>query len=87
MLSLLELLMTQQMKHRQIFLKILKETGHLKGAATKNFCHAYQILAIKGVGGGIGGGEGGGESVKTGKFITKIFFQIMLNEVVKICEK
>ena len=85
MLSLVELLMTQQMKHRKIFLKILKETGHLKEAATKNFSHAYQIFAIKGL---VGGGRGVavGESVKTGKFVTKILFQIMLNDV-KISEK
>ena len=41
-----------------------------KGALTKNFCQAWQILAINEV------GEGGGlsESVKKGKFVTKIFF-------------
>ena len=26
-------------------------------------------------------------SAKKGKFVTKFFFQIMLNEVLKICEK
>ena len=37
------------------------------------------MLAVKG-----GGGAGLSESVKKGKFV---FFQIMLNEVLKICEK
>ena len=41
-----------------------------KGASTKNFCHAQQILAVKGV--GVGGGLR--QSVKNGKFVTKIFF-------------
>ena len=27
------------------------------------------------------------ESVKKGKFVTEVFFQIMLNEVLNICEK
>ena len=35
---------------------------------------------------GWGGGEFS-ESVKKGKFMTEIFFQIMLNEVLKIYEK
>ena len=35
------------------------------------------------------GGEGRdlSESFEKGKFVTKIFFQIMLNEVLKTCEK
>ena len=27
------------------------------------------------------------ESVKKGRFVTKIFFKIILNEILKICEK
>ena len=36
-----------------------------------------------------GWGRGGrlSDSVKKGKFVTKYFFQIMMNEVLKICEK
>ena len=34
-----------------------------------------------------GGGGGGFESIKKGKIVTKILFQIMLNEVLKICKK
>ena len=41
---------------------------HSKRASTKNFCHTYQILAIKGVGGGLR------EFVKKGKFVIKIYF-------------
>ena len=41
------------------------------GAVTKSFCHAEQILAVKGVGVGVGGLS---EAVKKGKFVTKIFF-------------
>ena len=49
-----------------------------KGASTKNSCHARQILAVK---------RGLREFVKKGKFVTKkFFFQIMLNEVLKVCE-
>ena len=38
----------------------------IKGALTKNFCHAKRILAVKEV--------GLSESIKEGKFVTKIFF-------------
>ena len=38
-----------------------------KGASTKNFCHAEQILAVKEVG-------GLSQSVKKVKFATKTFF-------------
>ena len=51
----------------------------IQWASTKNYCHAYRILSVKGVG-------RLSESVKKGKFMTKIFFQIMLNEVLKICK-
>ena len=34
-----------------------------------------------------GGGGWFSESVKKGTFVTKIFFQTMLNEVLKTCEK
>ena len=33
------------------------------------------------------GWRGLSESVKKGKFVTKIFFQIILNEILKICVK
>ena len=52
-----------------------------KGALTKNFCHTQRNLAVK------GGGGLGGESVNKEKFMVKIFFQIRLNEVLKICKK
>ena len=51
-----------------------------EGALTKNFCHALQILAIKGVG-------GLSESVKRENLRQKSFLQIILNEVLRICEK
>ena len=57
-----------------------------KGALTKNLRHAYRILAIKGVGGGGGGGVGV-NPLKKENLGPKHFFQIMLNEVLKICGK
>ena len=37
---------------------------------------------------GGGGGRGKlGESVKEGKFVTEILFQLILNEVLKSCKK
>ena len=42
---------------------------------------------VEGVGWGGGGGGGVSESIKKGKLLTKTFFQIMLNEVLKICGK
>ena len=39
-------------------------------------------------GGWEGGGRGKlGESVKEGKFVTEILFQLILNEVLKSCKK
>ena len=51
------------------------------GNLTENFCHAKQILAIKGV--GVGGLR---ESVKKENRDENLF-QITLNEVLKCCKK
>ena len=53
------------------------------GALAKNFCHAKWILAD------LRGWASGSlsESVKKGKFVTKIFFQIVLNKFLKTCDK
>ena len=53
---------------------------HHKGSIDKKVLSRQQILAVKGVG-------GLNETVKKGKLVTEIFFQIMLNEVLTICEK
>ena len=45
-----------------------------------NFCHILQILAVKGMG-------ALNETIKKGNFVTKTIFQVMLNEVLKSCEK
>ena len=55
----------------------MKETWNFKRALTKNICYTLPILDIK-----------GSESLKQRKkFWWKYFFPIMLNEVLKICEK
>ena len=49
-------------------------------ASRRNLWIAYQILAVKSV-------AGLDKCMKTVKFVTKIFFLIMLNEELKSCEK
>ena len=44
-------------------------------------------MAVKGKGGGEGGATVSSESVNKGRFGTKIFLQIMLSEVLKICQQ
>ena len=46
----------------------------------RNFSQPWQILAVKGV-------DSLSESVKKEKFVMKIFFQLMLNEVLNSCKK
>ena len=50
------------------------------GNIDKGFSSRWVILGIKGVG-------SLGEFVEKGKFVTKPFFQTMLNEVKKTCKK
>ena len=50
------------------------------GNIDKKTCHTQLVLDVKGVG-------ALGESLKKGKFVTKFFFEIMLNEVSKRCKK
>ena len=50
------------------------------GNIDKGFSSRWVILGIKGVG-------SLGEFVEKGKFVTKTFFQTMLNEVKKTCKK
>ena len=49
-------------------------------ASTRNLCIPYQTFAAKGL-------TGLSKCIKKRKFVTKIFFLIMLNEVMKSCEK
>ena len=49
---------------------------------TKNFCHAYRILAVEGV-----GARGSVDPLKKGNSLQKFFLQIILSEVLQICEK
>ena len=56
------------------------------GAQTRNVWQAWQILAIKGIGMGVRGREVS-ESVNKRNIHEKILFQIVLNEVLKSCEK
>ena len=51
-----------------------------KGAVTKSFHHNNHILFSKGMG-------GSDESVIKEKIVAKIFFQIVLTEVLESCEK
>ena len=44
--------------------------------STRNLCIPYQNLAVKGL-------AGLSKCIKKGKFVAKIFFLIMLNEVMK----
>ena len=56
-----------------------------EGTSTKNVNHAQRILVIKGV-----KRRGGGclrECIKKRKFEAKIFFSLLLNEVLKVLEK
>ena len=46
----------------------------------KRFVMLSRFWPLKGLG-------GLSESIKEGKFVTKIFFHIMLNEILKYCEK
>ena len=69
----------KRVKQRNLlFEKILSFREHQQ----KNFHHAQQILVVKGV-----GGRYQSEYNKSGKFITKIFFHIMLNDILKICQR
>ena len=68
-------MITGQMQNLAI-IPVIKMLGNIN----KGFSSRWLILAIKRVG-------SLGELVEKGKFVTKIFFQIMLNEVKKSCKK
>ena len=65
----------------------VKQVGNLALGIFKTLMEHHQKLLSHledfycSVGGGLS------ESVKKGKFVTKIFFQIMLNEALKSCRK
>ena len=68
-------MITGQMQNLAI-IPVIKMLGNIN----KGFSSRWLILAIKSVG-------SLGELVEKGKFVTKIFFQIMLNEIKKSCKK